>query len=389
LLKKIYVFINLVKNINEMVKKGKYRLFSYFIENHLIYYKSIKKKNKIIAFAIFEYLNFKSVEPILNDFLRKRVIHYFSIQIDTDEKSEKILLLNFEDYKKENIIKSFNIVKQFLTEIENPIKFLKEKMLEKIFLAIFFQDINTSTSISKVSEAIIISTEKKLKIFNFYSIDLELIEQRNSFITNFLNLINNLGRRGFLIFNFQIDYDEDIKIFAYFVDICENNNNNSNIEDKINSFFLCNLINRHNIKIQEISNYFWRLGVTDTFFFLNDFYNLFFLKKNSYSQDLWDINNQIEENLVKYQIEYIRLSNYLLFIEHNYLFIILENLDSEYIHRILKDRYPKYFIYILILNNLGYKKLLEMESIKFLENIIIIHPEEIQKLNYEEFKRSE
>lgn len=371
-----------------MVKKGKYKLFSYFIEDYLIYYKSFKKKNKIIAFAIFEYLNFESVEIILNDFLRKRVIHYFSIQIDTDEKNEKILLLNFEDYKKENIIKSFNIVKQFLTEIENPIKFLKEKILENFFLAIFFQDINSSTSISKVSEAITISTENKLKIFNFYNIDLELIEQRNSFITSFSNLINNFNRRGFIIFNFQIDFNEDIKIFAYFVDICENNKNDSNIENKINSFFHCNIINRQNIKIQNIFTYFWRLGVTDTFFVLNDFQNLFFLKKNSGSLDLLDINNQIEENLVKYQIEYIRLSNNLLFIEHNNLFLILKNLDSEYIHRILKDRYPKYFIYILILNNLGYKKLLEMESIKFLGNIITIHPEEIQKLNYQEFKRS-
>ncbi|MEE9377837.1 MAG: hypothetical protein V3V33_07345, partial [Candidatus Lokiarchaeia archaeon] len=262
-----------------MVKKGKYKLFSYFIEDYLIYYKSFKKKNRIIAFAIFEYLNFKSVEPILNDFLRKRVIHYFSIQICTNEKSEKILLLNFEDYKKENIIKSFNIIKQFLTEIENPIKFLKEKILENFFLTIFFQDINSSTSISKVSEAITISTEKKLKILNFYNIDLELIEKRDSFIINFLNLINNFDRSGFIIFNFQIDFNDDIKIFAYFVDICENTNHDSKLENKVNNFFHCNIIIRQNIKIQEIFNYFWRLGVTDTFFFLNDFYNLFFLKK--------------------------------------------------------------------------------------------------------------
>jgi len=369
-----------------MVKKGKYRLFSYFTEDYLIYYKSIKKKNKIIAFAIFESLNFESVVPILNDFLRKQIIHYFSIQIDTDDKNERILLLNFEDYKKEYLIKSFNIVKQFLTEIENPIKFLKEKILEKKFLSIFFQDINSSTSISKVSEAITISTEKKSKIFNFYKIDLELIEQRNSFITNFINLVNNFNRRGLIIFNFQIDVNENIKIFAYFVDICEDDKNNSNLEKKINSFFQCNLINRQNIKIQEIFNDFWRLGVTNTYFFLNDFHNLFFKKKSCSSLNLLNINNKIEENLGKYQIEHIRLSNNLLLIEHQYLFLILNNLDSEYIYRILKDRYPKYFIYILILNNSDYKKLMEMESIKFLENVKIIHPEEVQKLNYQEFK---
>lgn len=369
-----------------MFKKGKYRLFSYFIENYLIYYKSIKKNHKIIAFAICEYLEFKSIELILDDFLKKRVIHYFSIQIDTEGKSEKILLLNFEDYKKENIIKSFNIVKQFLAEIEKPVKFLKEKFLERKYLEIFLQEINSNTSISKLSEAIAISTENELKFFNFYNIDLDLIEQRKSFISNLLNLISNFGRRGFLIFNFQIDYNEEIKIFAYFVDICEKSKNISNIENKINSIFHCNLICRQDIKIQEIFNYFWRLGVTDTFFSLNDFYTLFFIKKNSYSLDFLNTNNLIEENLVKNQTEYIRLNPNLLFIEQNYLFIILENLDSEYIHRILKDHYPKFFIYILILNNLGYYKLLEMDLIKTLENVIIIHPKEIQKLNYQEFK---
>lgn len=369
-----------------MAKKSKYRLFSYFIENQLIFYKSLKKK-KVIAFSIFEYLDFESLEPILNDFLRKRVIHYFSIQIDTEIKNKKIILLNFEDSKKENIIKSFYIIKQFLTEIEKPIKFFKDKILEKKFLAIFFLDISSNTCISKESEAIVIKNEEKLINFNFYSINFELVEQKNSFITNFLNLIENLSRRGFLIFNFQIEYNEEINFSVYFVDIYENDEENSNLERDINSFFHCNLINRQNIKIYEIFNYFWRLGVNNKYFFLKNFNIIFSPIKNIIIPDLTDINNHIEENLVKYQIEYIRLSNNLIIIEYSYLFMILEDLDPEYIYRILKDHYPKYFIYIFILNDLGYNKLLEMESIKSLDKIKIIHPEEIQKLNYQEFKR--
>ncbi|MFW9828855.1 MAG: hypothetical protein ACFFEY_14785, partial [Candidatus Thorarchaeota archaeon] len=72
-----------------MVKKGKYKLFSYIIEKNLIFYKSLKKSNKIIAFALFEYFSFKSIKEILNDFLRKRIIHYFSIQINTNEEDRK------------------------------------------------------------------------------------------------------------------------------------------------------------------------------------------------------------------------------------------------------------------------------------------------------------
>ncbi|MFX1500749.1 MAG: hypothetical protein ACFFDH_07270 [Promethearchaeota archaeon] len=371
-----------------MVKKGKYRLFSYVIEDQLIYYKSIKKRDKIIAFAIFECLDFNLIKATISDFLEKQVIHYFSIQIDTEENSKKVLLLNFEDYKKENITKSFSIVSQNISEIEKSIRFFKNKTLEKKFLAIFFQDINSNTIISKASEAITIKTGDTIKIFNFYKINLELIEERNSFITNLLNLIASLSRRGFLIFNFQIENKKDIKILAYFADISEKNEENSNLEKYINNFFDCNLINRQSIKIQQIFNYFWRLGVTNTFFFLKDLHNLFSLKKNTNSLDLTNINNHIEENLVKNHLEYVRLSSNLLFIEYKYLFLILENIDLEYIHRILQDRYPKYFIYILILNYSGYEKLLEMESIKSLDNMTIIHPEEIQILNYQEFKKS-
>lgn len=369
-----------------MVKKGKYRLFSYLLENHLIYYKSLKLNNKLIAFALIEYSNFKSVEPILDALLRNQVIKYYSIQIEINEKREKILLLNFEDYQKENIIKAFNIVRQNLAEIEKPVKFLKEKILEKKFLAIFFQDINSSTSISKTTEVITISGENKLKSFDFFSIDLNSIKKRNSFIVNFINLVKNLGRRGFLIFNFQIE-NYDIKISAYFVDVYENIKNSLNYEDKINSFFHCNLIKRQYIKIHSIYSYFWRLGISNTYFFLSDFYELFFPQKDIYSQELFDTNNQIEKNLLSNKIKYLRLSTNLLLIENSYLFIILENLNSQYIHRILRDHYPKYFIYILILDELGYKKLLKMNSIKLIESIKVIHPEEIQKFNFQEFKR--
>ena len=369
-----------------MVKKGKYRLFSYLIENHLIYYKSLKLNNKLIAFALVEYSNFKSIEPILDALLRNRVIKYYSIQIEINEKREKILLLNFEDHQKENIIKSFNIVRQNLVEIEKSDKFLKEKILEKNFLTIFFQDINSSTSISKTTEVITISVENKLKSFDFFSIDLNSIKKRNSFIVNFINLVKNLGRRGFLIFNFQIE-NNDIKISAYYVDIYENIKTSLNFEDKINNFFHYNLIKRQNIKIHSIFSYIWRLGISNTYFFLSDFYELFFPQKDTYSQELFDTNNQIEKNLLSNKIEYLRLSTNLLLIENSYLFIILENLNSQYIHRILRDHYPKYFIYILILDELGYKKLLKMNSIKLIESIKVVHPEEIQKLNFQEFKR--
>lgn len=372
-----------------MVKKGKYKLFNYLIENHLIYYKSLRKNDKIIAFAILIYQNFKSILAVLNEFLRERVIQYYAIQININKNSEKLLVLNFEDSKKERIIKSFNFVKQNIFETHISAKFLKEKDLEAQFLSNISQDINSNTFITKLSESIKISNDNNSKVFNFYLINFDFIKKKNSFILNLLNLINSLGSKGFLIINFKTDNNDNIKISSYFVEECETIENIINIENSINDFFQSNLIKKQVIKIRTIFNYLWRLEIKDSFYFLNDFLDLFFPKNYSTTTlTLSKINKKFEQNLLNNQIEYVRLGDNLMFIEHSHLFIILENLDSNYILRILKKYHPKYIIYILILNKMGYKKLIEAKSIKFIENIKIIHPKDIQKFNYQEIKKN-
>jgi len=372
-----------------MVKKSKYKLFSYLIENCLIYYKSLRENNKIISFAILECLNYKSIDSILNDLLRRRVIQYYSIQINTNDKNKKVILLNFEESKKENIIKAFNIVQQNLGETHKPTKFLKEKFLEERFLAIIFKNFSSNTTITKSSESIIISTENKLKVLNFFTIDFDFIEKKKSFISNFLNLVTNIAEKGFLILNFKIENSENIKISPYFVLETDNIKNILNIENKVNNFFHSNLLKRHNIKIKTFSNFLWRLGINDTFFFLDDYYDLFYSNNSSNSLDLLEMNKLIEENLLNNQIEYMRLSKNLLFIEQSYVFLILENLDCDNIYKIIEKYHPKYFIYILILNDLGNKELQKIKSIKLIENIKIVNPIEIRNFNYKEFKRND
>ena len=60
-----------------MVKKGKFKLLSYVIEDQLIFYKSLNKNKKILAFSIIEAESFFPLLQILSDFLRKRFIKYF------------------------------------------------------------------------------------------------------------------------------------------------------------------------------------------------------------------------------------------------------------------------------------------------------------------------
>ncbi len=372
-----------------MVKKSKYKLFSYLIENSLIYYKSLKEKNRIISFAILECLNFKSIFSILNDLLMRRIIQYYSIQIDTNDKSKKVIILNFEESGKENIIKTFNIVQQSIGETYKSIKFLREKVLEEKFLAIIFQDFSSNTTITKNSESILISNENKLKILNFFTIDFDFIENKHTFIINFLDLVNNIGEKGYLILNFNIENTEIIKISPYFVLESKRIDKISDIENKINNFFHSILLKRHNIKIKAFSNYFWRLGINHTFYFLNDYYDLFDSNSSSESLDLSEMNKEFEENLLKNQLDYVRLSKNLLFIEYRFVFLILENLDCKLIYNVIEKYHSKYFIYILILNNLGNKELQEIKSIKLIENIKIVNPIEIRDFNYNQFKINE
>ena len=174
---------------------------------------------------------------------------------------------------------------------------------------------------------------------------------------------------------------------SYFAEKCEIDENSSDIDKTVNNFFHYDLIERQDLKIKTIFNFIWRLEITDTFFFLNDFYGLFYTDKILYSLEVSEINELFKQNLLQNQIEYISLSKNLFFIEQSYLFLILQNLDCNYIHRVIEKYYPKYFIYILILNDLGYEEILKMKSIKSIESIKIINPLEIQKFNYEEFKR--
>jgi len=173
-----------------MVKKGKYKLVSFLVENHLLYYKSLKKNGKIIAFAIMHYINFESIESFLNDFLLNRTIRYYSIQIDTNKKNENFLLLNFEDYNKDSIIKAFNLVKQTLGDSCNSARFFKDQLLEIKFFAILSHSINFNTSIKNDSNSIIISTDNNSKILDFYRIDLSAIEKEKSFLSNFVDCLD-------------------------------------------------------------------------------------------------------------------------------------------------------------------------------------------------------
>ncbi|KKN02432.1 hypothetical protein LCGC14_1117780 [marine sediment metagenome] len=375
-----------MKNNYDMVKKGRFKLLSYIIEGHLIFYKSHSKNEKFIAFAIIEINFFNPIISLLNEFLKKKLIHYYSIQLNTFEKDKKEILLNFEDSKKERIIKVFNIIHQKLIETKIQIQFLNEKILEARFITQIFEDIKSTLSIINKSESVLITNNKDVKFLDFYRINLGIVKNKSSFIYNFLNLITSFKRKGYLIFNFKISLNNDVKLNSYFVEFRKNFEENLNIKKNVNNFFNFNLLEKQPIKIKAIFNFLWRLGITDDVFSLNNFQSLFINNDKNCTLSLLEFNSHLEQNLLNNQIKFIRLNKNLLLIEQSFLFLVLKKLDSLYILRIIEKYHSKYLIYITILHDLGYKKLLEISTINQVENIKILHPNKFQELNYKVFK---
>ena len=91
-----------------MVRKGKFKILSYIVEEYLIFYTSLNRNKKILAFSIVETKDFYPLISILNNFLKKGFLNCYSIQIDISQRDNKFFILNFEDYRKERIIKFFN-----------------------------------------------------------------------------------------------------------------------------------------------------------------------------------------------------------------------------------------------------------------------------------------
>jgi len=369
-----------------MVKRGKFKLLSYVVEDYLIYYKSQSKYEKVVAFAIIELKSFNPLISILIDFSKKNLIQYFAFQLDLFETNKKILILNFQDSKKEQIIKAFNIVQQRLVEFDNQIQFLKKEFLETRFLSPILEDIDSKVSIINKGESILITNDKNVKLLDFFKINLELVKNKNSFIYNFLTLVNNFKRSGYLIFNFKLGFDNDIKTNIYFVEIRKKNEENSKIQKKINKFFNFDLLERKDVKIKDFFNFLWRLGISNENLPLENYKILFNNKPQNSKKDYVKYTKKFEENLLHNEISYLRLSTKLYIINQKFLFLILRKLDSDFIHKILEKYFPKYIIYITIFQEFDYKQLLNIKTINQIENIKIFHPSEIIDLNYNVFK---
>jgi len=367
-----------------MVKKGKYNLLSYIVDKDLIYYKSISRNKKIIAFALLETKNTTFILTTLNDFLKKRFIKYYSIQLNTFENSKNLYILNFEDYKKSRILQVFNLIYHHLIDNSIVFKFLKGKLLEKRFLALIFKYPNINILINVLKSSILITHQKLSKLLTFYNINLTNTKNKKSFIQNFIRIINSFKRKGYLIFNLKISNNDNIEVSAYFIDICRVNENIFNLEKAINDFFNEDLIKIQYIKKKTIVNYLWRLKISDNSYLFEDNKSLFPRKKGFSYESILD---QFEKSLLANQIIYLKLNKNLYLIQQKFIFLIFSKLDLNVLYKIIDNYYPKYKIFILLLLKKEYEELKKIKTIKFIRNIKILSRKNFKKLDYYNFKK--
>ena len=370
-----------------MVRKGKFKLFSFLIEKHLIYYKSLNKNNKLVAFSILESNNLLKILPILNDFLLNKFLFYYSVQINVPKKRRKTILLTFIGNDKSRIDKFFNLIMQKIRENNKSIKFLKNHNLKRQFFHILSDKINNDINTLKLGDTLILKQGDNLQFLHFYEINCDLMQNEKVSLHNLLKALNNFNQKGYLVFNIKAINSENIVSNAYFIDIrYEKDRKSLDIEEEVNNLFKCELFKKSVIHLNRLYIILWRANLSEIFYNLTQDADIFLSLSQYNFQNLSKFSIQFDKALCLNQIEFHTLKPNLFFIEDKILFLILKVYNPVEISRILEKFFSKYYLFILILNIEEYKKLIQNNKIRSLENIKTLNIKDFIKFNISNMK---
>ncbi|MFW9938503.1 MAG: hypothetical protein ACFFD5_12705 [Candidatus Thorarchaeota archaeon] len=370
-----------------MVRKGKYKLLSYFIEDSLIFYKSMKKSKSYVAFSVLRALNLINVIEILVDFLKRKILNYYSIQISLSENEENLLILCFQDVRKSTIIKSYNLIRERILETNKFSQFLSNKELENAYFNIIQGIKNPNIKICCKHNKIFIKSESTIKILECYDLDLKSYKKREPNLYFLLNLFKDCNKRGHFIFNFKSNDVCEILLSAFYVNKLKNEDDPfSNLDSEINRFFDENVLLKYNLCINDIANLLWRLKLSKNQFLSINPVELFNFKHKENIRDLDEFNIKFENKLNQSKIHFQRLSPNLLFIEQKVLFMTLLTLDVKLILNLSKNFYSKYKIYILFLDDEEYQRIEKVDKVKELDNLKILNYDDYNNFKIDIFK---
>jgi hypothetical protein len=368
-----------------MNEKGKFRLFSYIIEENLLFYRSLNKNKKILAFSIFKTKNFIHIIPTLNEFLENGILTYYSIQFTIIGNSDVFFILNFEDSHRNIILKSFQLIHQTLIK-NNDLTFLTNQTLEKQFFRIFIKNVSMNLKIIRNDHSIMLTNGSYKKYFNLYSINLSLLKNKTAFLHHFLNFFRDYHKKGYLIFNFKKKDNKEIILTPYFVQVGKELLGFSNIEENFNKFYTPNLLKKQNLDLSNFYCILWRNDASIIQFPYKEILEVLGLKNPQEFSDINKFNSHFEDLLRQNSIIFKKLNRNLFFIEYSSLFFIFPHLDPKLIMKLLEKYVSNYYIYIIILNEKEIDKLLKIENIKFLNNVKIIYPKNLSNFNFERLR---
>lgn len=370
-----------------MVKKGKFKLFSFLIEKHLIYYKSINKNNKLVAFSILEINNLLRILPLLNDFLLNKFLFYYSVQISVPKKRRKTIILTFIGNDRSKIDKFFNLIYQRTREYDKSIKFLKNHNLERQFFHILSDKINIDMNTLNLGDSLILKQGEELQFLDLYEINCDTMQNKKVSLHNLLKALDNFNQRGYLIFNIKANNSEKIVSNAYFVDIrYEKDPKSLDIEREVNVLFNCEVFMKSVMQLNRLYCILWRANYSEIFYNITPDSDIFLSLSQYNFQDLSKFSLQFDKALRLNQVDFHRLKPNLFFIEDKTLFLILDHYNPVEISRILDKFFSKYYVFILILNMEEYNKLIQSNEIRLLENVKTLSFKDFIKFNITNLK---
>ena len=371
-----------------MVKKGKFKLFSFLLESNLIYYNSINKNNKLIAFSILECDNFLRIIKLLNEFLLNKYLFYYSIQLNIPQKRKTIIVISFIGDKRSNIDKFFNLIKEQITNLDKSVSFLKNRKLKRQFLLVLSNNIDAGANSMKQPDFLVLKYGDNLKFIQIHQLNCDNLKNQMIPLQGLLKALKNLNQKGYMVFNVRTNNRQKIITNAYFLDIKHDIDLNViNIDKEINQLYNCELFKKSNLNISNLYRILWRVNISDNYYALNNNADIFFSLSYFNFQDISKFNTQFAKNLQLNKIDYYRLKPNLFFIEEQILFLILEDNNSKDIKKLLENFFSQYFIFILILNQKEYRKLIESNEVGLLDNLKILSFKDFVVLDFLELNK--
>ncbi|MEJ2294111.1 MAG: hypothetical protein P8Y23_05025 [Candidatus Lokiarchaeota archaeon] len=366
-------------------KKGKFRLLSYLVDDNLIYYRSINKEKKILAFAIFELLTFYPVNNMLEEFLKQGSILFYSIEINLINPDKNFYIICLKQDNKCEIFKNFNSISDKLNHVSHSINFLKEKNLEKEFLNILSFDINKNNLVSDAIGSLRVKNTT-IKTLDFYLVNYYKVGIPSDIIYQLIDYLRSLKRYGYLVINFQI-INNKVSAEIYLIDIIEDlNSHNSNLENIINKFFSIEIIEKIRLEIKNIFYPLWRYRLTKSNFNQDISKIVLYFERYYTHNNLQRFNIEFKELLEANDIHYNQFSRNLFFIEQSTLVIIFANMRFKFLLDIIKKFRLKYSLILILLNDKDFEDLMQVENVNNISNLTILNYADFIQFDFKSLK---